>query len=123
MSKFVVSYELPYVHHVRVGIEAEDAERARAAAEDLFNSADLWNDTPDMPLLMDEYEEDGDAGTVLEFEAVHVEEWPDIDGSVKEIHRHGSADAFVAAFLEWEHNGAPVDELDSLVALAKLAKR
>ena len=82
MSKYVVTYTLPYEHVVRIGIEAESAEAAQTLAETAFNDGVLWDNTPTMPLLMDEYEETGDAGVPVTFQATPVIEWPEADNSI-----------------------------------------
>lgn len=73
--KFVVKYSLAYDHVVSVGIEAGSSEEALAEAERQFDSGDLWNNTPSMPLLEDSFEEQDD--NVLEFECEAVEQWPE----------------------------------------------
>ena len=44
-KKFIVSYEIGYVHRVTVGIEALDETEAQQRAEQAFNDATLWDDT------------------------------------------------------------------------------
>ena len=56
-KKFVVSYEIDYVHRVSVGIEATDQAEAQQIAEQAFNEALIWDDTETMPLLSDDYHE------------------------------------------------------------------
>ena len=56
-KKFVVSYEIEYVHRVSVGIEATDQAEAQQIAEQAFNEALIWDDTETMPLLSDDYHE------------------------------------------------------------------
>ena len=68
MTKYVVTYTLPYEHVVRVGIEADTAQAAQTIAESAFNDGVLWDNTPTMPLLMDEFEETGDAGVPVLFQ-------------------------------------------------------
>ena len=82
MTKYVVTYTLPYEHVVRVGIEADTAQAAQTIAESAFNDGVLWDNTPTMPLLMDEFEETGDAGVPVLFQATPVTEWPGPDNSV-----------------------------------------
>ena len=82
MAKYVVTYTLPYEHVVRVGIEADTAQAAQTIAESAFNDGVLWDNTPTMPLLMDEFEETGDAGVPVLFQATPVTEWPGPDNSV-----------------------------------------
>ncbi len=87
MAKYVVTYTLPYEHIVRVGIEADTAQAAQTIAESAFNDGVLWDNTPNMPLLMDEFEETGDAGVPVLFQATPVTEWPVPDNSVsKALH-------------------------------------
>jgi hypothetical protein len=62
MTRYVVEYELPYTHRVRVGIEAESPEAASEKAKRLFDDAKLWCDTEEIPLLYDAHDLDGDAG-------------------------------------------------------------
>lgn len=88
MKKLIVEYPLPYAHVVQVGITADTHEEAIAKAEALFDEDTIWNNTPDVPLLMDEYEEVGNAGVALEFEVVdEVEVWPEKSWSVREAER------------------------------------
>ena len=82
MTKYVVTYTLPYEHLVRIGIEAQTAEGAEALAETAFKDGILWDNPPTMRLLMDEYEETGDAGVPVTFHATPVTEWPEPDNSV-----------------------------------------
>jgi hypothetical protein len=65
--KYVIQYTLPYEHRVMVGIEAESRDEAIARANELFDQGDIWDDTPEVPLLFDDFEEQGDAGVPLEF--------------------------------------------------------
>ena len=90
MQKFVVSYELDYVHRVMVGVAAETAESALSAADAAFKAGSLWDNTPGMPLLFDDYEET-DGGQVLAFQAMPLAEFPRPDASVAEIKRRESA--------------------------------
>lgn len=91
MTKYVVTYALPYEHLVRIGIEAQTAEAAEALAETAFKDGVLWDDTPTMRLLMDEYEETGDAGVPVTFRATPVTEWPEPDNSVLKALRDKTA--------------------------------
>lgn len=71
--RYIIQYTLPYEHRVMVGIEAESREAAIAKAGELFDQGDIWQDSADVPLLSDDFEEQGDAGVPLEAskEAVH----------------------------------------------------
>ena len=91
MTKYVVTYTLPYEHVVRVGIEADTVEGAEAIAETAFQEGVLWDNAPTQPLLMDEYEETGDAGVPVTFQATPVTEWPEPDNSVLKAIRDKTA--------------------------------
>lgn len=58
--KYVVQYTLPYEHRVMVGIKAGNEDEAIAKAETLFDQGDIWQDTAEVPLLLDGYDETGD---------------------------------------------------------------
>jgi hypothetical protein len=97
--KYVIQYTLPYEHRVMVGIEAKSREAAITRANEMFEHSDIWDDTTEVPLLYNDFEETGDAGIPLEF-TVEDEisgDWPEIDDSVKEIRRRDAA--FQAAHL------------------------
>ena len=65
--RFIIQYTLPYEHRVMVGIEAESREAAITKAGELFDQGDIWQDSAEVPLLYDDFEEKGDAGVPLEF--------------------------------------------------------
>lgn len=113
MPKYVVEYSLPYEHIVRVGITAESPEEATKLAMQAFHAATLWDNTPERPLLYDEYEESGDTGAPLEFTATPVAAWPKADLSVAKIAQNNCAlDAarlLVEAYKRGEENGGSVD--------------
>lgn len=69
MKNFVVEYELDYTHRVQVGITASTKEAASRKAERLFDAGALWDDTKDVPVLYDDFEE-VDSGRALEFNVV-----------------------------------------------------
>lgn len=81
MPKFVVEYNLDYVHTVEVGVEADTPAAACARAQAAFDDGTLWDNTPDLPLLYDDFEE-VEGGQPLAFTATPVEQWPAPDGSV-----------------------------------------
>ena len=82
-QKFVVSYQIDYVHSVSVGIEAQNQAEAQQIAEQAFNEAVIWDDTETLPLLSDEYYESGDELMVWECEL--VEQFPEPDHSVQRL--------------------------------------
>jgi len=51
-KKFIVSYEIDYIHRVSVGIEALNEIEAQQRAEQAFNDATIWDDTEAMPPLV-----------------------------------------------------------------------
>ncbi|ALP53662.1 hypothetical protein Tel_11240 [Candidatus Tenderia electrophaga] len=127
--KYVIQYTLPYEHRVMVGIEAESREAAIARANDLFDQGDIWDDTQEVPLLYDDFEETGDAGIALEFtiEDEVSGDWPEADTSVKEIRRRDAAFQaaclLVDAYRRGEERGGSVDwdDLDQAYQAALIA--
>jgi hypothetical protein len=118
MRRFVVQYELPYTHRVQVGIEAETPEQAIAKAQALFDAGDIWDDTPDVPLLLDDYEEDGDAGVPLEFtieqELIDGEPWPERDASALQLAGDQLARRFLNAYIDLVLDRTKVSAFDNV---------
>lgn len=118
--KYVVSYALPYVHSVDVGIEAQSPEHAIEKASELFDAGDIWDDTAECPLLRDHFDEAADSGASLEFEIEQTIPddgvFPEADGSVKQMRRdakaHATARALAAAYEQGEANGGSIDWTD-----------
>ena len=112
--KFIVSYTLPYVHQVMVGIEAASEEAALNKAQAFFDEGSIWDDTPQLPLLLDDFEEQGDSGDALEFTIeqtlVEGEAYPAPDTSVVAIRRgnaaRSAAELLVAAYRRGEATGS-----------------
>lgn len=121
LKKFIVEYDLPYRHIVRVGIEADSPEQAGKIAECRFKDATLWDNTPSFPLLYDEFDEEGDSGETLDFTIrAEVESWPEPDSSVKQLMRDNLAHEVCAALVARESSGV-IDEW--LLPLIEMAKR
>ena len=121
-QKFVVSYEIEYVHRVSVGIEAQDQAEAQQIAEQAFNEALIWDDTETLPLLSDDYFESGDESMVWECE--QVEQFPEPDHSVKQLKKEQAAfqvcRGLIEAYQCGEASGGSIDweDLDQLLPLA-----
>ncbi|HQU15476.1 MAG: hypothetical protein B7Z66_12190 [Chromatiales bacterium 21-64-14] len=126
--RYVVQYELPYTHRVQVGIEADSPEAAVKEAERLFDEGEIWDDTATAPLLYDDYEEEEDSGTVLEFEVVATlgsdEPWPTKAPCVKFYQDREKAmrvaQMLVEAYRTGAENGGSIDwsDIDDAYALA-----
>lgn len=58
--------------------------------EEAFDSGTLWDNTSDVPLLYDEYEE-VDLGHVLTFGAQEVDKFPEPDASVRALQEQEAA--------------------------------
>ncbi|MBN2700938.1 MAG: hypothetical protein JXR29_05760 [Methylothermaceae bacterium] len=80
--RYAVTYTLPYTHRVVVGVEAENREEAIGKAEQAFDAGEIWDDTPEMPLLFDDFEED-DGPLEWEAESLTGTGFPNKDASVR----------------------------------------
>lgn len=83
LKKFAVTYTIDYTHRVIVGVTAPTAKTAEKIASDAFDEGSIWDNTPEMPLLFDDYEEDD--GETLCFSSEEVPEFPEPDSSVKDL--------------------------------------
>jgi hypothetical protein len=121
-QKFVVSYQLDYVHSVSVGIEAQDQAEAQQIAEQAFNDAVIWDDSETMPLLSDDYHEAGDEAMVWDCEP--VEHYPEADYSVQRLKQEQAAfrvcRGLIEAYQQGEASGGSIawEDLDQLLPLA-----
>lgn len=104
LKKFAVSYTIDYQHRVVVGISALNAESAIKIATKAFDEGEIWEDTPDMPLLFDDYEEI--EGETLEFSAEKVSEFPEPDSSVIKLKQDQFAYQACRSLLEGDFDAA-----------------
>ncbi len=105
MSKlFCVTYMIDYVHRVVIGVKAENKQAAIIKTQDAFDDAVIWDDTEEMPLLFDDYEEI--ASETLRFDAEEVLKLPKPDLSVIDIKRKECAFEACRALLRGELDNA-----------------
>lgn len=124
--KYIVQYTLPYEHRVMVGIESESPSAAITEAQRLFDQGDIWQDSTEVPLLFDDYEETSDSSDALQFTiaAECIAEWPTADASVIQVRRQTAAfqaaRLLVNAYRRGEACGGNLDwsELDEAYRMA-----
>lgn len=115
MMRHIVEYRLDYEHIVQVGITAPDPEAAKQRALALFDAGEIWDDTPEVPLLYDDFEEKGD--DVLEFFVEQTldedQVWPEKNTSVLELRSRDAAfkaaRLLVGAYANGKKSGGSID--------------
>lgn len=124
-SAFAVSYTLDYTHRVMVGVLADSPDKALAIAEAAFDAGSIWDDTLEMPVLYDAFEEVDGETLLWQVEAVDI--WPTPDASVIKLRQEQAAMAvcrgLVQAYALGKADGGSIDwaNLDPLLPLAKQA--
>ncbi|SRR5258706_85878 len=104
--KYAVSYELPYVHLVTVGVRAHSATNAISKARRAFDAGTIWDDSAAMPLLADDFCECGDPGAPLQFTAEAVDAFRS-DSSVVRMRQEKAARHAAQLLVEaWQRNDA-----------------
>ena len=126
MNRYIVQYRLDYEHRVLVGIEATSSEEALRQAQQSFDEGSIWDDTEQIPLLFDDYEETD--GQSLVFEVVaEVDAWPAPEASVLQQRRETAAMRacclLVEAYQRGEESGGSIawEDLDEAHAAAQAA--
>jgi hypothetical protein len=121
-QKFVVSYEIDYIHRVSVGIEAENRLQALHTADQAFSAGLIWDDTEEMPLLSDDFHE-SDLQCMI-WECEQVAEFPKTDSSVIHLKQEQAAmrvcRGLIEAYQQAEASGESID-LDDLDVIARWA--
>ncbi len=121
-KKFVVSYEIDYVHRVSVGISAHDQAEAQLLVEQAFNEALIWDNSETMPLLSDDYYESADGR--INWECEQVEHYPDQDDLVRQLKKQQAVflvcQGLLEAYQRGEASGTSIDweDLDQFIPLA-----
>ncbi len=86
----IVEYRIDYTHRVQVGVTAESDQEALDTAQAAFDAGAIWDDTSEMPLLYDDYDEVEDETLTFHVVAT-VEAWPEPAVCVLNIRRDAAA--------------------------------
>ena len=90
LSKFIVTFEIDYLHRVEIGVDAHNVDAALQLAESAFNTGTLWDEHSPEKLLHDDFHEEGEA---MERYVTQLDDrpFPRPDASVHELELHTRA--------------------------------
>ena len=125
MKRYIVAYELSYVHHCEFGIEAKSGSQAKQIIKTMLNNGSLFFNTDIVPRLRDEFMEvdNGPLELTVQSSRKMTEPWPEPDQSVKEIYARENAFQACRVLLEGYKKGDMLDPLmlDEAVTHARRA--
>lgn len=123
----IVEYELDYVHRVQVGVSSVSDEDAIAQAGEAFDTATIWDDNPDMPLLYDDFEEIDGRGMAFNVigSVPEMKYLPEPDPSALQQHKDEAARSacsmLITAFQKAKQSGKKSVSLTDLEAACEAA--
>lgn len=120
MIRRIVEYTIDYVHRVQVGILSDSDEDALCQAQAAFDAGTIWDDTPEMPLLFDDFEEKEGETQVFQMVAT-VDSWPVPDASVRQQRREAKALEVCRLLATAHHQKASADVASAIAEASRLA--
>ena len=121
-KKFEVTYSLPYRHYVTIGVSARNIATGIRKVSAAFDNGSLCDDNPAMPILDDDFVEEGNAGEPLNFAGCEVDAFVQ-RSTVLKLRRADAArracEALVAAYERGEDCGSvDWEDVDAAYELA-----
>ena len=95
LPTFVATIDIDYVQRIAVGVEAARREHALQLVRRAFDAGTLWNDTPNMPVLMHAFEPMHPDTPLQNVSLVEVDELPPADPSVTTMKCVGASHALL----------------------------